>query len=122
MPQRMEDLRQHVLIGYDRDPGYAQLLERMGVPFTRDMFAFRSDRELAKLAALSAGYGIGANQLGIARRNKNLVPVLHSEFIFPVEVWLAMRRDLRGSRRIRLTFDHLAVELTRYAKGSWYKA
>jgi hypothetical protein len=25
---------------------------------------------------------------------------------------------LRGNRRIRLTFDHLAVELTRYAKSS----
>ena len=118
MPQRLEDLRQHVLIGYDRDQAYARLLERMGVPFTRDMFAFRSDSELAQLAALSAGYGIGANQLGIARRDKNLVPVLHSEFIFPMEAWLAMHRDLRGSRRIRLTFDHVAVELTRYAESS----
>jgi DNA-binding transcriptional LysR family regulator len=118
MPQRLEDLRQHVLIGYDRDQAYARLLERMGVPFTRDMVAFRSDSEFAQLAALSAGFGIGASQLGIARRDKNLVPVLHSEFIFPMEVWLAMHGDLRGSRRIRLTFDHLAVELTRYAKSS----
>jgi hypothetical protein len=34
-----------------------------------------------------------------------------------MEVWLAMHRDLRTSRRIRLAFDHLAPELTRYAKG-----
>jgi DNA-binding transcriptional LysR family regulator len=122
MPQRLEDLRQHVLIGYDRDQAYARLLERMGVPFTRDMFAFLSDSELAQQAALSAGYGIGAIQLGIAKRDKNLVPVLHSEFIFPMEVWLAMHRDLRGSRRIRLMFDHLAVELTRYAESSCHEA
>jgi DNA-binding transcriptional LysR family regulator len=118
MPQRLEDLRQHVLIGYDRDQAYARLLERMGVPFTRDMVAFRSDSEFAQLAALSAGFGIGASQLGIARRDKNLVPVLHSQFIFPMEVWLAMHGDLRGNRRIRLTFDYLAVELSRYAESS----
>jgi DNA-binding transcriptional LysR family regulator len=81
----------------------------MGVPITRDMFAFRCDSEVAQLAALSAGFGIGASQLGIARRDKNLVPVLHSELIFPMEVWLAMHRDLRSSRRIRLMFDQLAT-------------
>jgi DNA-binding transcriptional LysR family regulator len=118
VPRRLEDLRQHVLIGYDRDQAYARLLERMGVPFTRDMFAFRSDSDLAQLAALRAGFGIGASQLGIARRDKNLVPVLHSEFIFPMEVWLAMHRDLRSSRRIRLMFDQLATQLSAYAKSS----
>jgi DNA-binding transcriptional LysR family regulator len=118
VPRRLEDLRQHVLIGYDRDQAYARLLERMGVPFTRDMFAFRSDSDLAQLAALRAGFGIGASQLGIARRDKNLVPVLHSELIYPMEVWLAMHRDLRSSRRIRLMFDHLVTQLSAYAKSS----
>jgi DNA-binding transcriptional LysR family regulator len=122
MPRRLEDLGQHALIGYDRDQAYARQLERMGVPFTRDMFAFRSDSDLAQLAALRAGLGIGASQIGLARRNKNLVPVLHSELIFPMEVWLVMHRDLRSSRRIRLTFDHLAAELTDYAASSLHEA
>jgi DNA-binding transcriptional LysR family regulator len=118
MPRRLADLRQHVLIGYDRDQAYARLLERMGVPFTRDLFAFRSDSDLAQLAALRAGFGIGACQLGIASRDKNLVPVLHAQLVISMEVWLAMHRDLRGSRRIRLTFDRLAADLTRYSKSS----
>ncbi len=121
MPRRLEDLRQHVLIGYDREHAYGRLIERMGVPFTGNMFAFRSDSELAQLAALSAGYGIGASQLGIARRNKGLVPVLHSEFVFPMEVWLAMHRDLRGNRRTRLLWDHLALYLKRYVQGSCHE-
>src|SRR6201996_9114088 len=121
-PRQLDDLRQHVLIGYDREQAYLQLFQHMGVPLTRDMFAFRADSELAQLAALSAGYGIGVNQLGIARGDKNLVPVLHAEFIFPMEMWLVMHRDLRGSRRVRLAFDHLAAELARYAAGSVYKA
>ena len=122
MPRRLEDLCEHALIGYDRDQTYARLLERMGVPFIRDMFAFRSDSDLAQLATLRAGLGIGASQIGLARRNKNLVPVLHSELILPMEVWLVMHRDLRTSRRIRLTFDHLAAELTDYAASSLHEA
>jgi DNA-binding transcriptional LysR family regulator len=62
MPQRLQDLRQHALIGYDRDQGYARMIEKMGAPFTRDKFAFRSDSDLAQLAALRAGFGIGASQ------------------------------------------------------------
>jgi DNA-binding transcriptional LysR family regulator len=118
MPRRLEDLGQHALIGHDREQAYARLLERLGMKFSRDLFAFRSDSDLAQLAALRAGFGIGACQLGIARRDRNLVPVLHAQLVISMEVWLAMHRDLRGSRRIRLTFDHLAADLTRYAKSS----
>jgi DNA-binding transcriptional LysR family regulator len=120
-PRRLEDLAQHALIGFDRDQAYARVLESMGLAFTRDTFAFRSDSDLAQLAALRAGLGIGVCQLGIARREKNLVPVLHSELSFPMEVWLAMHRDLRTSRRIRLTFDHLAAELAEYSATSLHE-
>jgi DNA-binding transcriptional LysR family regulator len=122
MPQTLQDLSQHSLIGYDRDPAYARIIEMMGPPISRDMFAFRSDSDLAQLAALRAGFGIGAIQLGLARGDKNLVPVLHAELVFSMEVWVAMHRDLRSNRRIRLTFDRLAAELTRYAKTSCHKA
>ena len=44
----------------------------------RELFAFRSDSDLAQLAALRAGFGIGACQYGIARRDPDLVPVLTS--------------------------------------------
>jgi DNA-binding transcriptional LysR family regulator len=107
------------MIGYDRDQRYAQLLdERVGMKLSRDVFAFRSESELAQLAALRAGFGIGPCQPGIARRDKNLVPVLHAELTISLEVRLAMHRDLRASRRIRLSFDWLAEDLTRYAKGA----
>jgi hypothetical protein len=97
MPLRMADLGQHALIGYDRDQRYARLLESMGVPSTGEMFAFRSDSDLAQLAALRAGFGIGASQLGIV-----------------------MHRDLRSSRRIRLLFDQLATRLSAYAQDSCF--
>ncbi len=122
MPRRLQDLRRHALIGYDRDQAHARMIEKMGMKFTRDMFAFRSDSDLAQLAAVRTGFGIGASQLGIARRDRSLVPVLHAELIFSMDVWVAMHRDLRSNYRIRLTFDHLALELTRYAESSCHEA
>ena len=116
-PRSLGDLRQHALIGYDRDPAFARMLEKMGT-IPREAFAFRSDSDLAQLAALRAGIGIGACQLGIAGKDKNLIPVLHAELLFSMEVWLTMHPDLRGNRRIRLTFDHLAAEMRLYAQSS----
>lgn len=100
-PRTLQDLRDHSLIGYDRAQAAARMIEQIGAPLTRDMFAFRSDSKLAQLAAVRAGFGIGASQLGLARRDRNLVPVLHAELLFSMEVWLAVHRDLRGTRRIR---------------------
>jgi DNA-binding transcriptional LysR family regulator len=117
-PRRIEDLLQHALIGRDRDQTYERMLDRIGFRLPRDLCTFRSDSDLAQLAALRAGLGIGVCQVGIARRDKNLVPVLHSALVYPMEAWLAMHRDLRGSRRIRLVFDHLVTGLSVYAKGS----
>ena len=118
-PGRLEDLLRHALIGYDRDQAYARFLdERIGTGLARESFVFRSDNDLAILAALRAGVGIGPCQLGIARRDRNLVPVLHREFVIALEVWLVMHRDLRGNRRVRLAFDHLAVELASYVESS----
>jgi DNA-binding transcriptional LysR family regulator len=122
MPRKLQDLAQHALIGYDRDQASARMIQMMGPPLTRDMFTFRSDSDLAQLAALRAGFGIGASQLGVARRDKNLIPVLHDALMFSMEAWVAMHPDLRGNRRIRLTFDHLAAELARYAQGSRHEA
>ncbi len=122
LPRTLQDLRQHALIGYDRDQAYARMIEKIKTPLTRAMFAFRSDSDLAQLAALRAGFGIAASQLGIARRDRDLVPVLHGDLLFSMEVWVVMHRDLRGNRRIRLMFDHLVVAMTRYARSSCHEA
>jgi DNA-binding transcriptional LysR family regulator len=118
VPRRPQDLREHALIGFDRDPASQRLLSRWGVAVSRDDFGFRTDSDLAQLAALRAGMGIGGSQLGIARQDKNLLPVLQPDIMFPLEMWLAMHRDLRTNRRVRLVFDHLVAELTEYVRTS----
>jgi DNA-binding transcriptional LysR family regulator len=47
-----------------------------GMRFSRDMFALRVDNNLAQLAAIRAGHGIGVCQVPIARRDADLVRLL----------------------------------------------
>ena len=74
----------------------------------------RTDSDLGQLAALRAGFGIGACQPAIARKDHNLVPVLTDQFSFELEAWVAMHEDLKSVRRMRLMFDHLVEGLRAY--------
>ncbi len=114
-PQSLDDLTRHSVMGFDKETQVAQALRRMGLTLGREMFALRTDADLALLAALRAGYGISICQYGIARRDPDLVPVLPGAIKFELEMWLAMHKDLRGTRRMRLLFDHLAEGLAAYA-------
>ena len=115
LPRSLEELAQHPLIGFDRDDSSWRSVGDIALGVTRERFAFRSDSDLAQLAALRAGFGIGGCQHAIAGRSRELVPVLPRTVRFRLEMWLALHEDLRASRRVRLLFDHLAEELAGYA-------
>ena len=116
LPRSIEELTQHGLIGFDRDDTAWRGLGEMALSLARAHFVFRSDSDLAQLAAIRAGLGIGGIQHPIARHERDLVPVLPRAIRFGLEMWLALHEDLRASRRVRLLFDHLAEELGRYAR------
>ena len=115
---RTIDARGHAAIGYDRDDAAIRAIGNANPALTRDLFAFRSDSDLAQLAAIRAGFGIGGIQHGIARRDPNLVQVMDDVFNFELETWVVMHEDLKASRRMRLMFDHLVAGLTDYLKTS----
>jgi len=114
-PRSLDDVARHAVIGFDKESPFIQSLRRAGLPLTRDLFALRTDADLAQLAAIRAGFGIGVTQLGIGRRDADLVALLPGVLKFEIEMWLAMHKDLRGTKRMRLLFDHLAEELAAYA-------
>ncbi|HEY0800455.1 MAG TPA: LysR family transcriptional regulator [Steroidobacteraceae bacterium] len=114
-PERFEDLVHHSLIGFDRTPPFGALLKAVPVPVSRDIFAFRCDNDLAQLAALRSGFGIGICQAGIARRDPDLLPLLTKQFKVEMEIWIVMHNDLKRSPRMRLMFDYLAMSLAQFA-------
>jgi DNA-binding transcriptional LysR family regulator len=116
-PRSLADLRQHCFIGFDRDNQTFRSAGSLAKALTREDFGFRCDSDLAQLAALRAGVGVGGCQDMIARRTPELVPVLPNAFQMMLEIWLVMHRDLKAAPRVRLLFDWLAAGLTDYVKG-----
>lgn len=121
-PQTLAELRQHALIGFDREtPALRAMRGRVpgGEVYAREHFALRTDSPLAQLAALRAGYGIGACQRALARRERLLVPVLPEAFGLDLDTWLVMHEDQRANRRVRLVYDYLFEALAAYvAEGA----
>ncbi|MBB3933812.1 DNA-binding transcriptional LysR family regulator [Kaistia hirudinis] len=113
-PGSLDTLAEHRLIGFDVETPFIKSLQKRGYVPPREAFGLRSDSDLAQLAAIRAGWGIGACQTGLARRAPKLVRILAHEFSLSLECWLAMHEDLRGVRRMRLLFDHMAEQLSAY--------
>jgi len=117
-PRSLDEVARHAIIGFDRETPSVRAVRALGLPLEREMFAFRSDSDLAQLAALRAGFGIGVCQLGLARRDPDLVRVAPEVFSVGLDVWVVMHKDLRASHRMRLMFDHLAAALSAYVATS----
>ena len=116
LPRTLEEIADHPLIGFDRDEVSLRSVEDAGPFLRRERFAFRSDSDLAQLAALRAGYGLGGCQVGIAADDPDLLPVLPDLARFELDMWLAMHEDQRTVARVRKMFDHLAAALGDYAR------
>jgi DNA-binding transcriptional LysR family regulator len=117
IPRTLEDLSDHALIGYDHETPAVRSLQASGMRLTRAMFALRTDSNLAQLAAIRAGYGIGICQVPLGQRDADLVQVLPMYFAFGLEIWLVMHENLRGNPRMRAVFDHLDGQLSLYVGG-----
>jgi len=116
-PRSLTDLQNHCLIGFDRDNRSFRSAGEFARRLSREDFGFRCDSDLAQLAALRAGVGVGGCQENIARRTPELLAVLPNAIQYALEVWMVMHEDLKTTRRVRLLFDALAAGLTDFVKG-----
>jgi DNA-binding transcriptional LysR family regulator len=109
------DLAHHAVIGFDRDA--ASLRSINAVWPVLPSFTLRTDNQLAQMAAVRAGFGIGVMQDPIARRDPALLPVLRDTFTAHLPVWIAMHEDLRSTHRMRIVFDALAEGLASHVRA-----
>ncbi len=110
-PKTLADLATHRLIGFDRETAYVRVMAKRYPQLAQLTFAFRTDNNLAQLAAIRAGVGLGLCQVGIAG---DLVRVLPRALEVGLDTYVAMHENLRASRRCRAVFDALVAGLTRY--------
>ncbi|WP_288380036.1 LysR family transcriptional regulator [uncultured Massilia sp.] len=115
-PADMDALARHDLIGYDRPTPYArEALKRW--PQLGGRMAFATDSDVAQLALIRAGAGIGICQVALARRMPGLVRVLPEGFGPGLDTWVTMHEDLRDSPRCRVVFDALVEALTAHVEA-----
>lgn len=114
LPCSFEELARHALIGYDTVPSVPSVASIGNISVTRELFSLRTDSDLAQLAAIRAGYGIGGCQDALARRTPDLLPVMCELIHFELPIWLVMHEDLRTNRRVRLLYEHLVLSVSGY--------
>lgn len=113
-PATLEQLRgAHRVIGPEHDVAVLRALRGQGIPVDAGLFGFRTDSDVAQLAALRAGIGVAMCQLPLAARDPALVRIL-PENVFPLETWVVMHEDLANVAAVRATFDALVSGLQTY--------
>ena len=112
LPDTIERLSSHHVVGFDRDDHSARAVAGGKLPIDRSLFSFRTDSDVAQVAAVRAGLGIGMLQKALARQDAALVPVLPAEVSLDLECWLAVHEDQRQAPPVRAVFDGLAAGLS----------
>ncbi|QWT22194.1 LysR family transcriptional regulator [Bacillus sp. NP157] len=112
MPASLDDLAGHTLIGPDRMTPLVRSALKAWPQLARRHLALRTDSDVAQLALIRAGAGIGICLVAAARRQPALTRVVADGFTFPFETWVTMHEDLRDSPRCRVTFDALVEALS----------
>ena len=113
-PGSIADLATHSLIGFDQPTAFIRNAGKALAGWRREAFGMRTDSDLAQLALIRSGAGIGVCQAAIARRDDALVRILPKQFSLLLETWITMHEDLRDSPRCRVTFDALVEGLQRH--------
>lgn len=111
-PSRIQDLAQHALVGYDQTTGFIrQAGKKLAVTsYDRARFALACDSNVAQMAMIKAGLGIGFCQAPLAERY-HLEPVLAEQMGLALDIWVVMHEDLKSSKGCRAVFDALAEGL-----------
>jgi DNA-binding transcriptional LysR family regulator len=113
IPRKPQELLQHRLIGYDRDDTIERGFARLGLVLPHQAFALRTDDQVAYGRLVASGAGIGFVALYNIAHWPGVLPLLPMLQIPPLPCWLAVHREIRGSKVVRRVYDFLAEAIPR---------
>lgn len=113
-PKKLRELKNHIIIGPDREQVFLSALGKLGININREDCDFRLDNQVGQIELLRKGLGIGVMQKPLAKRSPGLVPVLEKEFEIPMPVWAVMHEDFKTNARVRMLFNFLVKEFHEY--------
>lgn len=111
-----DDIKRHIVLGYDRSDLMVRSLNALGVPARNRDFRLRSDDQSLHLEYLRRGVGVVATQVKIAQMIPGVVQVLPELSLPKLPMHLVMHSALRRAAPVRALYDHLAEGLTRWIK------
>ncbi len=112
----LRDFARANFIGYQHQERLVPQISAMGIPVTADNFGITTSNGSTIYELVRDGAGIAFLPVVVAEGRLGLRRIHPDLPTFNMETWLVTHREIQTSRRIRLTFDHLASEL---AKDHW---
>lgn len=104
-PKSLSDLGQHALIGFDQATPFLRSAAARLPVWAREHFALRCDSDLAQLALLRSGAGVGICQVSLASRSPDLVRLLPEKFSLPLTTWVVMHEGLKSTKLLAHPFQ-----------------
>jgi DNA-binding transcriptional LysR family regulator len=111
-----EDFAHANFIGYQSPERLVPQITAMGFPVTKSNFGITTSNGSTMYELVRDGAGIAFLPTVVAEGRLGLQRILPDAPSFNMETWLVTHREIQTSRRIRITFDHLAKEL---GKDKW---
>lgn len=112
IPQSLDELRHHRLVGYVDDLLYTASLDYTAAFNTEWHSRIAVSSAMGQTEAVRAGAGIGILHAFMARRDSDLVPLLPQQTLIR-SYWTVLHEDLRSIRRVALVSDFLAEIVAR---------
>ena len=117
-PERIEDLLNHTIVGYDRDDRIIVGMRDLGWPASRDFFDVRCDDQNTYWELVRAGCGVGFTQQPFANVDPLIQRVLPEVELPTLPIWLAAPEVMRSTPRIKRVWDMLEEGISAvFARG-----
>lgn len=110
-PSTLDDLSEHVFIGFSDHDRMIEYLLPLGITLSRNNFRCGSANGIVAWEMARADLGIIAMSESLGLRDDNMERILPDMPAIKFPIWLTAHRELHTSRRIRLVFDILAENL-----------
>ena len=111
IPQSIDDLMGHDVVGYDSNNAIIEGFKANGTVIDRDFFKTRCDDNIAYWELVRAGCGIGFAQADIGRRDPTMTEIKMGIPLPTLPIWLTAHEAMRQTPRIRRVWDLLAEGL-----------
>ena len=111
------DLAAANFIGYQTPERLMPQMQALGIPVTKENFGVTTTHGPTMYELVREGAGIALLPTAVSEGQFGLRRVLPALPPFSMPTWLVTHREIQTSRRIRITFDHLARELGKDAWG-----